>query len=115
MWGGRALASAFVLLCALLADHSRPTDASVVAPANETSTPPSAVQSLSDFDLVIGAKQGIALAANGSASAFVARHFGVALATANAAGGAAGTNNQQRITFTSLVIADPSRSAAIYA
>jgi hypothetical protein len=56
VWGGRTLASAALLLCALLADYSHPADASLATPGNSSFTPPFATPNASDFDLAVGGK-----------------------------------------------------------
>jgi hypothetical protein len=64
MWGGRALAPAFALLYALLADHSHTVDACLASLVRNDCTQPVVVQVSSDFNIAIGEKL---RAGNGSA------------------------------------------------
>lgn len=67
MWGGRALAPAFALLCALLADHSHTVDACLGPSARRDCTHPVVVRVSSDFNITIGEKPRGAIAGNGGA------------------------------------------------
>jgi len=109
VWGGRTLASAFVVLCALLADHSHPADASLATPGSSFSTPHFTTRTASDFNVTIGGKpratQARDLKQIGSSSSSEAASAAKAVPT---------SNNRQRIVFVSRVIADPRTSAAIF-
>jgi hypothetical protein len=115
VWSGRTLASAVVLLCALLADHARPTDASVAAPAYGTFTSRIAVKGPSDFSgfnvAIGGTPRAGAVAANG----YGGSSSESALAGASTASAVAGANNRQRVFLIRVVIADAARFAAFFA